>query len=85
MDYLIAILSKGVWIGLDRTYDGPSIPSVPDWKQRAQTIKFLIDAGWGHRILVGHDTMVLNMMGGNGEMAIITSPVYVPVYYGLSP
>ena len=47
--------------------DGPSMPGSPDWKERAQTIKFLIDAGYGHRILVGHDTMVLNMMGGNGS------------------
>ena len=67
MDYLLEILSKGVWMGLDRTYDGPSVPGSPDWRERAQTIKFLIDAGYGHRILVGHDTMVLNMMGGNGS------------------
>ena len=28
------------------------------WEGRADTIKALIDAGWGHRIMVGHDTMV---------------------------
>jgi|EP01046_Picozoa_sp_COSAG06_P054900 phosphotriesterase-related protein len=74
MDYLLAILSKGVWMGLDRTYDGPSMPGTPDWRQRAETIKFLIDAGYGHRILVGHDTMVLNMMGGNGMAPIEKLP-----------
>jgi len=37
-----------VWLGLDRTTENAPLPV--DWKERANTIKKLIDAGWGHRI-----------------------------------
>ena len=76
MDYLLEILNKGVWMGLDRTTNGPILSKdspvrqrdnySPNWQDRAETIKFLIDAGFGHRILVGHDTMVANLMAGEG-------------------
>ena len=33
---------------------------------RAHTIVKLIQAGWGHRILVGHDTMVYSGQNGKG-------------------
>ena len=76
MGYLLEILNKGVWMGLDRTTNGPILSKDspvrqrdnynPNWQDRAETIKFLIDAGFGHRILVGHDTMVANLMAGEG-------------------
>lgn len=59
MNYLTAMLQKGVWLGLDRT--GPlSAPDSlrPDWEGRTMTIKRLIDVGWGHRIMLSHDWMV---------------------------
>ena len=37
-----------MWLGLDRTTENAPLPV--DWKERANTIKKLIDAGWGHRI-----------------------------------
>ena len=52
-DYLVGLLEKGVWIGLDRyprTREG-----TPDWRGRTETAKKLIDAGYGHRIMLGHD------------------------------
>ncbi len=60
MDYLTGLLKKGVWVGLDRY---PSHrPDVPDWRQRTQTLKALMDAGWAHRLLLSHDdpmTMII--------------------------
>ena len=55
--YLIGLLEKGVWIGLDR-YPGGRMPGTPDWEGRTDTIKKLIDAGFGHRIMLGHDWSV---------------------------
>jgi len=59
LDYLTAMLKKGVWLGLDRTGPGSEPGSArPDWEGRTETIKRLIDAGWGHRIMLSHDWMV---------------------------
>ncbi len=55
--YLIGLLEKGVWIGLDR-YPGGRTPATPDWEGRTDTVKKLIDAGFGHRIMLGHDWSV---------------------------
>lgn len=57
MDYLVGLLKKGVWIGLDR-YPGTPSPENPGWEERTQTLKNLIDAGFGHRIMLGHDWSV---------------------------
>ena len=57
MDYLLGLLKKGVWIGLDR-YPGTPSPENPNWEERTQTVKNLIDAGFGHRIMLGHDWSV---------------------------
>ena len=56
-EYLIGLLDKGVWIGLDR-HPGGTTPTIPDWEGRTQTAKRLIDAGFGHRIMLGHDWSV---------------------------
>ena len=55
--YLIGLLRKGVWIGLDR-FPGGRMPGTPDWRGRTDTAKKLIDAGFGHRIMLGHDWSV---------------------------
>ena len=55
--YLIGLLRKGVWIGLDR-FPGGRTPGTPDWRGRTDTAKKLIDAGFGHRIMLGHDWQV---------------------------
>ena len=55
LDYLIGLLEKGVWIGLDRY---PGRPEVLDWEARTQTAYRLIEAGYAHRIMLGHDWSV---------------------------
>ena len=55
--YLLGLLEKGVWIGLDR-YPGGRTAGTPDWEGRTDTVKKLIDAGFGHRIMLGHDWSV---------------------------
>jgi len=57
IDYLVGLLEKGVWIGLDR-YPGRKTDVTPDWLGRTETAKKLIDAGYGHRIMMGHDWSV---------------------------
>jgi phosphotriesterase-related protein len=45
LDYLLRMLARGCWIGLDRTGPGKSKGPRPDWKTRATVIKAVIDAG----------------------------------------
>ena len=52
--YLIGLLEKGVWIGMDR-YPGGRTAGTPKWEERTDTVKKLIDAGFGHRVMVSHD------------------------------
>ncbi len=57
VDYLLGLLNKGVWVGLDR-FPGGRYPGVPLWEERTEIVKRLLDAGWGHRIMLGHDHSV---------------------------
>ncbi len=56
-EYLIGLLERGVWIGLDR-YPGRKTELTPDWEGRTQTAYKLIEAGYGSRIMLGHDWSV---------------------------
>jgi phosphotriesterase-related protein len=33
----------------------PGVPGRPDWRQRNETVRELIDRGWAHRLMLGHD------------------------------
>ena len=57
MDYLLGLLDKGVWLGLDR-YPGGRTPGTPNWEQRTEIVKKLIDAGHGGRLMLSHDYSV---------------------------
>jgi phosphotriesterase-related protein len=57
LDYLLGLLDKGVWLGMDR-YPGGRVPGTPNWEQRAEIVKKLIDAGYGNRIMLSHDYSV---------------------------
>jgi phosphotriesterase-related protein len=57
LDYLLGLLEKGVWLGLDR-YPGGRVPGTPTWEQRTEIAKRLIDAGYCHRIMLSHDYSV---------------------------
>ncbi|MCI0438363.1 MAG: phosphotriesterase-related protein [Chloroflexi bacterium] len=54
--YLLGLLKKGVWIGLDR-YPGFR-PELPNWEARTETAYKLVEAGYGHKIMLGHDWSV---------------------------
>ena len=55
LDYLLGMLRKGVWLGLDRYPDARFPLGTPDWRQRTVVVKQLIEAGFGHRIMLSHD------------------------------
>ncbi|ALV39925.1 hypothetical protein AU252_01070 [Pseudarthrobacter sulfonivorans] len=52
VDYLLLLLDQGVWLSMDRY---PGRPGRPNWQQRNATVKALVDRGWAHRIMLGHD------------------------------
>ena len=54
LDYLLGMLRKGVWLGLDR-FPGGRVSGTPGWQKRTEMVKALIDAGYGHRIMLAHD------------------------------
>lgn len=57
MGYLLGLLKKGVWLGMDR-YPGGQRPGTPDWEQRTAIVKQLMDAGYTHRLMLSHDYSV---------------------------
>ncbi len=57
IDYILGLLRKGVWLGLDR-FPGGRYPGVPLWQERTEIVKRLVDEGWAHRIMLGHDHSV---------------------------
>ncbi len=50
--YLEALLETGVYLSMDRY---PGRADRPDWRQRNETVKALIDRGWVRRLMLGHD------------------------------
>jgi phosphotriesterase-related protein len=52
VDYLESLLKAGVYLSMDRY---PGGDPRPDWRQRNATVKALIDRGWAHRLMLGHD------------------------------
>ena len=57
MGYLLGLLAKGVWLGMDR-YPGGRDPSTPNWEVRTEIVKKLIDEGHCGRIMLSHDYSV---------------------------
>jgi phosphotriesterase-related protein len=51
-DYLESLLRQGVYLSMDRY---PGGEGRPDWRERNATVKALIDRGWAHRLMLGHD------------------------------
>ncbi len=61
VDYLEELLNTGVYLSMDRY---PGGPGRPDWKQRNATVKALVDSGWTHRLMLGHDYAPGPVMAG---------------------
>jgi phosphotriesterase-related protein len=59
LDYLLGLVKRGVWLGLDRHQT--SMPIGPDWEGRTQTLASLIKEGVGDRVMVSHDWGVLGV------------------------
>jgi phosphotriesterase-related protein len=57
VEYLLGLLKKGVWLGLD-SYPGGRGEGSPNWEQRTEILKKLIDAGYVDRIMLSHDWSV---------------------------
>ena len=53
LGYLIGLLRRGYWLGMDRHKESGLMGAT--WQERAVVLKQLIDAGWGHRIMIAHD------------------------------
>lgn len=59
-DYLEGLLRDGVWLSMDRYPGGVVIGADgeqrrPTWEERNTTVRALIDRGWAHRLMLGHD------------------------------
>ena len=63
LDYLLGLLEKGVWLGLDR-YPGGRVTGTPDWEQRTEVAKKLMEAGYTERIMLSHDYSVPKARNG---------------------
>jgi phosphotriesterase-related protein len=59
LEYLLGLVKRGVWLGLDRHQ--LLTPIGPDGEGRAQTLAALIKAGVGDRLMVSHDWFVLGV------------------------
>ncbi len=59
--YLESLLHMGVYLSMDRY---PGGPGRAQWKQRNETVKALIDRGWGNRLMLGHDYAPAPVLAG---------------------
>jgi phosphotriesterase-related protein len=57
LDYLHELLDSGVWVGLDR-YPGGRVPGTPDWLERTDIARTLIEEGYASRLILSHDYSV---------------------------
>ena len=65
IDYLAGMAQKGAYIGLDNFRLVGFRPGLPDFAQRIEMVKKLIDRGLAHRVMLGHDWSVsADMFGG---------------------
>jgi phosphotriesterase-related protein len=66
LEYLESLLSAGVYLSMDRY---PGAEGMPDWKARNATVKALVDRGWAHRIMLGHDYPPTPVLKGRSSPA----------------
>jgi phosphotriesterase-related protein len=59
--YLESLLNAGVYLSMDRYPGGEGRPG---WRERNATVKALIDRGWAHRLMLGHDHAPGPVMAG---------------------
>ena len=59
--YLESLLNEGVYLSMDR-YPGGN--GRPEWHERNETVKALIERGWAHRLMLGHDYAPAPVLAG---------------------
>ncbi len=64
VEYLISLLERGCYLGLDR-YPGRNVSPLA----RTRTMKALIDAGYADRLCPSHDRSVLRVLAANPEIS----------------
>lgn len=53
VEYLHWLLQQGVYVSMDRY---PGVPGQSaTWRERNATVQALVDRGWAHRLMLGHD------------------------------
>jgi phosphotriesterase-related protein len=72
VDYLESLLDAGVFLSMDRYPDAE-----PDWRQRNATVKALLDRGWAHRLMLGHDESPSPVRAGEQATAPDDPPPYL--------
>jgi phosphotriesterase-related protein len=60
--YLESLLNTGVYLSMDR-YPGGN--GRPEWRERNETVKALIDRGWVDRLMLGHDYAPAPVLAGH--------------------
>jgi phosphotriesterase-related protein len=76
-DYLAGLARRGYTLGIDHLFYGLSAlgggtNSIPTWEERATTIKKLLDAGFGNRLLLANDWMYGITISPTGTMEALT-------------
>lgn len=64
IDYHEAVLKQGVYVNLDRFGLEGDLFHTPTDEQRMDVIKTLVDKGYGDKILLGHDSVNVNLGRG---------------------
>ncbi|MBI5949627.1 MAG: phosphotriesterase-related protein [Chloroflexi bacterium] len=60
--YLESLLKTGVYLSMDRY---PGSPGRPNWEQRNETVKALVDRGWASKLMLGHDYAPAPVLAGS--------------------
>ena len=76
MDYLTGLVKRGYTIGMDHlTWGAESAveahPKTRSWQQRAQSIKTLVDAGYGKKLFLSNDWYFGISIAGTGAMEVM--------------
>lgn len=74
VDYLEGLLKAGVFLSMDRY---PGAAGRPNWEQRNNTVKALLDRGWADRLMLGHDYAPAPIMHGTPKPEVMGTTRYL--------
>jgi len=73
-DYLEGLLKAGVFLSMDRY---PGAAGRPNWQERNTTVKALIDRGWAHKLMLGHDYAPAPIRAGMSKPEVMGTTRYL--------